>query len=263
MNLADKIILLRKKKGWSQEEFAEQMNVSRQAVSKWESAASTPDLEKILQISKLFNVTTDYLLKNDLEEAPSAPADNSIKTVSVEESLCYLERNRKTAWQTAIATFLCIISPIPLIVFAFLSNPPYSILSEEMAAAIGLIALFVLILCAVPLFVYCEFQNEPYAFLDKNEPFLLDSNAKDNVANKQKAFRATYITCNILSTCLYVFSPLPLIISGFTEMEPLIIAMLCALLCIVAIATAILIIVDTQNKGMRKLLNEGKSIKNK
>ena len=262
MILADKIILLRKKKGWSQEEFAEQMNVSRQAVSKWESAASTPDLEKILQISKLFNVTTDYLLKNDLEEDVSTPTDNSIKTVTLEESLCYLVQNKKTAWRTAIATFLCIICPLPLIVLAFLSdelNPP--ILSESMAAAIGLIALFVLILCAVPLFIYCEFQNEPYAFLDKSEPFLLESSAKACVENKQKAFRNTYITCNILSTCLYVFSPLPLIISSFTEIEPLIIGMVCALFCIIGIATVILMIADTQNKGMQKLLNEGKPLK--
>ena len=59
MILADKIIRLRKKNGWSQEELAEKMNVSRQAVSKWESAQTVPDLEKILQLSGLFGVTTD------------------------------------------------------------------------------------------------------------------------------------------------------------------------------------------------------------
>ncbi len=261
MNLADKIILLRKKKGWSQEELAEQMNVSRQSVSKWESAQSTPDLDKILQISKLFDVTTDYLLKDNLEEVSSAPTDTPIKQVSMEESLCYLAQSKKTAWQTAIATFLCIICPIPLIIFSFLSDPPYSILSEGMAAAIGLIALFLLILCAVPLFVYCEFQNEPYAFLDENNTFLLERTAKEYVENKRISFRRTYIMCNILSICLYVFSPLPLIVSSFAEIESLIIGMLCALLCIVAISTAILIIVDTQDKSMQKLLNEGKPIK--
>ena len=57
MILADKIIRLRKKNGWSQEELAEKMNVSRQAVSKWEAAQTTPDLEKILQLGNLFGVT--------------------------------------------------------------------------------------------------------------------------------------------------------------------------------------------------------------
>ena len=62
MILADKIIRLRKKNGWSQEELATRMNVSRQAVSKWEAASTTPDLEKILELSNLFGVTIDYLL---------------------------------------------------------------------------------------------------------------------------------------------------------------------------------------------------------
>ena len=59
MILADKIIKERKKNNWSQEELAEKMNVSRQAVSKWESAQATPDIEKILQLASLFGVTTD------------------------------------------------------------------------------------------------------------------------------------------------------------------------------------------------------------
>lgn len=67
MVLADKIISLRKKNGWSQEELADKMNISRQAVSKWESAQTLPDLEKILQLSSLFDVTTDYLLKDEIE----------------------------------------------------------------------------------------------------------------------------------------------------------------------------------------------------
>ena len=60
MILADKIILLRKKNGWSQEELAEKMNVSRQSVSKWEGANSIPDISKIIDMSKIFGVSTDY-----------------------------------------------------------------------------------------------------------------------------------------------------------------------------------------------------------
>ena len=63
MNLADRILYLRKKKGISQEELAEQLLISRQAVSKWESGQSAPDLEKIVMLSDYFEVTTDYLLK--------------------------------------------------------------------------------------------------------------------------------------------------------------------------------------------------------
>lgn len=70
MNLADRIQSLRKTKGISQEELADKVGVSRQAVSKWESEQSTPDLEKIIIMSDFFGVTTDYILKG-IEPVPS------------------------------------------------------------------------------------------------------------------------------------------------------------------------------------------------
>lgn len=63
MNMADRIQHLRKSKGISQEELADKVGVSRQAVSKWESEQSTPDIEKVILLSDFFDVTTDYLLK--------------------------------------------------------------------------------------------------------------------------------------------------------------------------------------------------------
>lgn len=62
---------LRKRNGWSQEELAQQLGVSRQSVSKWESMASMPDIQKIMTMSELFGVSTDYLLKDELEELPT------------------------------------------------------------------------------------------------------------------------------------------------------------------------------------------------
>ena len=67
MKLSDKIIKLRKANGWSQEELAEKLNVSRQAISRWEGASAQPDATNILQLSKLFDVTTDYLLNDEFE----------------------------------------------------------------------------------------------------------------------------------------------------------------------------------------------------
>ena len=68
MILGEKIMELRKRNGWSQEELAGKLNVSRQSVSKWESAMSVPELDKVLQLSEIFEVSTDYLLKDDREE---------------------------------------------------------------------------------------------------------------------------------------------------------------------------------------------------
>lgn len=74
MTFSDKLIALRKKAGWSQEELAERLNVSRQSVSKWESAQSMPDIDKILQLSSLFSVTTDCLLKDTQDDTQPAAA---------------------------------------------------------------------------------------------------------------------------------------------------------------------------------------------
>ena len=76
MSIADRIQTLRKSKGISQEELADKIGVSRQAVSKWESGQSAPDIEKIILLSEFFGVTTDFLLKGIkpvAEEAKSKP----------------------------------------------------------------------------------------------------------------------------------------------------------------------------------------------
>lgn len=117
MILADKIIKGRKKLGMSQEELAEKMDVSRQAVSKWESNQSVPEIEKILQLSRLFGVTTDYLLKEEIETEEfigdkrdsSAPAGESVQkdgseiradnsqTVTAEQSDVFSSDNESAA----------------------------------------------------------------------------------------------------------------------------------------------------------------------
>ena len=73
MKLAEKIVYLRKQKGLSQEELAGKLQVSRQAVSRWENGSAQPDAANILQLSKLFGVSADYLLNEDCRELPSQP----------------------------------------------------------------------------------------------------------------------------------------------------------------------------------------------
>lgn len=73
MNLSEKIFNLRKQQGMSQEKLAEQLNVSRQAVSRWEMGSAQPDASNVLQLSKLFGVTTDYLLNDDYESDSDVP----------------------------------------------------------------------------------------------------------------------------------------------------------------------------------------------
>lgn len=70
MNIADRIQYLRKTRGISQEELADKLGVSRQAVSKWESEQSIPDLERVIMMSDFFSVTTDYILKGIENQNP-------------------------------------------------------------------------------------------------------------------------------------------------------------------------------------------------
>ena len=67
MKLSEKIVTLRKQKGWSQEELADKLNVSRQAVGKWETETALPEVDKILQLATLFDVSTDSLLNDDVQ----------------------------------------------------------------------------------------------------------------------------------------------------------------------------------------------------
>ena len=74
MKLSDKLIALRKEYGWSQEDFAEKLDVSRQAISRWENGTALPDAQNIFRISKLCGVTADYLLNEDYEAEAGTPA---------------------------------------------------------------------------------------------------------------------------------------------------------------------------------------------
>ena len=118
MILADKITALRKKAGWSQEELAEQLGVTRQSVSKWEGAQSVPDMDKVVQMSRLFGVTTDFLLKDELSEEEPAPegCDSPLRRVTMAEASEYLALRCAAAPRIAFATMLCILSPVPIFI---------------------------------------------------------------------------------------------------------------------------------------------------
>jgi transcriptional regulator with XRE-family HTH domain len=79
MKLYEKIIKLRKSNGWSQEELAEKLDLSRQAISRWENETALPDANNILQLSKIFGVTSDYLLNEDYSDDGDIPCVKEAK----------------------------------------------------------------------------------------------------------------------------------------------------------------------------------------
>lgn len=117
MNLSDKILELRKANGLSQEQLSEKVGVSRQSVSKWECGESLPEIEKLIQLSIVLNVTTDYLLKpNDMDEL-------SIRTEMLEkQQQSLLDENRKKSikrYRFLSCTIIYLVTFALIVIFRF------------------------------------------------------------------------------------------------------------------------------------------------
>lgn len=258
MIFADKVIRLRKRNGWSQEELANKMNVSRQAVSKWEAAQTVPDIEKILRLASLFGVTTDYLLKDELEDAQYTNEDEAgaVKKITLEQAGKYLAERKTAAVRIAGATFMCVISPITLILLAVLSDSGKVALSENATAGIGLVVLLVIVAAAVALFILTGAKNTPFDFLDK-EPFDVEYGVKGMVKERREAYKAEYIRYNIIGAVLCVLSPVPLFCGVFLGKEILVVIMLCVTLVIAGAGSAFFITAGVREAAMKRLLGEG------
>lgn len=258
MILADKLILLRKKSGMSQEELAEKMNVSRQAVSKWEGAQSIPDLDKILQLSELYGVTTDYLLKDSVEaeEFVGKDAPENVRKVTLEEANEYLALRKTASVRIAIATFLCILSVIPLIIMggaSSLTEPPFS---ENFAGGVGTIIMLVVAAAAVGIFVFTGSQSTKYEFLEK-EPFETEYGVSGMVRERQKEYRNTYVKFHVIGTCLCVLSPAALFAAAIKDNDFFSGIMLGVMLFVAGVGSVFFIVAGVRNAAMEKLLKTG------
>ena len=257
MILADKIIRLRRKNGWSQEELAEKMNVSRQAVSKWESAQTVPDLEKILMLGALFGVTTDYLLKDELEsEEFTSGEDSAIRRLTLAEANEYLALRKTASVRMAAATFLCIVSVIPLLILGALAESPAYGISENTASAAGLIVLFLFIAAAVAVFLSCSFKNALYAFLDK-EPFDTEYGVTGMVSERQRQYKSTHARCNMVGTMLCILSPVPIFIGMAEGSDLAMILAVCGMLFLAGVGAAVFVVTGVRWAGMQKILQSG------
>ena len=261
MILADKIMTLRKKAGWSQEELAARLNVSRQSVSKWEGAQSIPDMDKVVQMSRLFGVTTDFLLKDELEieeHTQSEPMDEPpLRRVTMEEASAYLALRRAAAPKMALATFLCIISPVALLILAAMSEMSRFGISENAASGIGLCGLLVLVAIGVALFLTCSAKARDFDFLEE-VPFETEYGVSGMVKERMQDFAGTYSRLNITGTVLCILSAVPLFVSMCMETADVVyVAAVCLLLIIAGIGCVAFTYGGTIHASMERLLEEG------
>lgn len=251
MILADKIIEERKKNGWSQEELANKLGVSRQAVSKWESSGSIPDLQRILQMSELFGVTTDYLLKDEIEEEPlNEYVETKTIKVSMEEANQYLDMKSRGSRIVANATSLCILSPVPLIVLGKMTE-------DHTLVGFGLVFLLILVAIAVYLFVNYGLHESHMQHLEK-ESFETEYGVSGMVRERREQFEPTFTRNIAIGVVLCILSVIPTIMAGVMEVEDCMSGISVGLLLIIiSIGVNILIRAGMIKSSYDTLLQEG------
>lgn len=214
MIFADKLIELRKKNGLTQEELAEKLNVSRQSVSKWEGAQSIPDLNKIIKLASIFNVSTDYLLKDEIEvmENVSIPADaideykaennEPVIRVSMEEATSFLDDRDKYSKVISIASVLCIMLG---------SIAVFSDGRGEKAELLSVVGILVLVAFAVGMFVYSGMQLNKYEYLEK-ENIDTEYGVFGMVKEKKESYKNLHNLKIVVGITLVILASVPIIL---------------------------------------------------
>lgn len=264
MILADKIIEERKRLGLSQEELAEKLSVSRQAVSKWEGAQSTPDLQRILQMAELFEVSTDYLLKDEIEvpegrrsENAASDSDEPLRRVSLEEANAFMDFNRDGGKRLAFGVMLCVLSPVLLIFLAGLSESKLWGVSEALAVAAGMIWLFGLVAVAVFIFISYGLASKRFEYIEK-DVFETAYGVTGLVKERRTEFERRYTLGIATGVVLCTISVLPLIVAGAMDAPDYVCTSLTALLLvIISVAVNVIIRVSMIRASFDMLLQEG------
>ena len=237
MILADKITEERKKNGWSQEELANQLGVSRQAVSKWESAGAVPDLQRILQMSELFCVSTDYLLKDEMKaenityhESTESYAE-PLKKVTMENANEFLDMKRNGSKVVANATVF------------------------------GCVFLLGMVATAVFLFITYGMRESHMEHFEK-ECFETEYGVSGIVREKKDSYEPIFIRGTAVGVVLCILAVIPTIIAGAMETSDYCCGLSVGLLLfILAIGVNLLVRVGMVKSSYDTLLQEGEYTK--
>ena len=262
MTFSEKISALRKQKGWSQEELAEKLMVTRQAVSKWESAQSMPDLDKLVQLSEALDVSTDYLLKDEqMQSAPvPATAEQTVKPrrVTQEEARRYLQLQTAAIPKTTLGVALCVWSSIVLIGLPACSTIFKLGFSEAVCTGIGLCVLLVMVAAGVALLLTASGKLREFEYLER-EPIETDNGAREQALSMQREVLPICAKRNTIGVVLCILSVLPLfalmcvpgVPDGYYSLA------VCALLLLVGIACLLLVRTGSMRGAVDKLLEQG------
>lgn len=243
MILSDKIILLRKKNNLTQEELAEKLGVSRQSVSKWEMGNSIPDINKIIQLSDVFGVKTDYLLKDEIDDIEYS--DDTVeeleakKTITVEDANDFMSAYEEYSNNVAESISLFIISPVAVLVSQIIALTT-NVKSEDFFVIGGIVVLFLTIAFGVYKLIVKANLIEKYDFISI-ESFNLSYGVKGVVEKKKEEREQKDNKAIAASIIMYILCVIPVILVSISESEVLQLSSVILLLIIVSVATNILI----------------------
>ena len=260
--LAEKIMNLRKQKGWSQEQLAEQLGVSRQAVSKWESGISIPDLDKVVNMSTLFGVCTDYLLKEDFELRSEEMSEKKIpvlkeRRISEEEVKVYLDLARLVARKLALGVSLCILSPVCLIILGGMSDLGNTGISENMASGLGVAVLFMLVALGVGLLILNGLKMSKYEWME-TDLVQLDEDVSKRVYEEKEMYETKFRSGIAMGVVLCISSMIPLFLSlAIFENELFEVYTIGVMFFLVSIGVHIIVNSSCIYGSYQKLLQEG------
>lgn len=221
MNFADKLSYLRKKFGWSQEELADKMEVSRQSVSKWESGQSIPEIEKLIRLSDIFEVSLDYLLKDGPEGDGSGDAfeeNVNQRVVTMNEARKFLEVKEQTSKNVALGVFLSIVSPVVLFILLALHELGRYEISENLTIAIGVVAIIVVVAVAVVIFIMTRQKTSEFDYLD-NEIFRAEYGVAEMIRQKKEERKPNHTRAIVIGTVLCILASTPLIVGALLDSE--------------------------------------------
>ena len=261
MILAEKIMTLRKKNGWSQEELAGKLGVSRQSVSKWESGMSIPDLDKILMMSEIFEVSTDFLLKDEIEQevyVPGNPAagegERPARMVSMEEAHEFMNARMKAAKPMALGVAACILSPVIMLLLLGFAEFRLLSISEGMASGIGIVVLLLMVAGAVADFIMIGNKMEKFQYLEKEE-LDLAYGVEGVMRERYQAEQHKYTINTVIGVVLCILCAVPLMITSvMMEKEVLVLPSIALLLIMVASAVYLFVVNGMVKEGYEQLL---------
>ena len=267
MILADKIIENRKKNGWSQEELADKLGVSRQSVSKWEGAQAVPDMKKIVLMSEIFGVSTDYLLRDEIEHVDVSETalvdrglEDTVRSVSMEEASSFLEHNERAASRISTGVMMCILSPVLLIVITGLAEAGFIGLETAAAEAGGTAALIVIVAIAVGLFIREGMRGKPYEFLD-NTAIDTEYGVSGMAKERRDSYSEKHSRLLIVGIMMCIIGAVPMLIAEVTKYsnntDLLPIAGFAAMLTMVAVGVKLIVLTCIRQGGYDRLLEEG------